>query len=129
MDIYNLYVTNREMYLTLLKEELERENKDYVLIENELHYQGAIFRFFPSEKQEIAQEDSLIIQVMPLEDHLEEKMKLEASLQNISLLPPEEVIGKTSCFGKQEANPIYMPHLSKKKQLKRMNRQNSPQKR
>ena len=112
MKVKNILINEKNEFIELLIRELIKYEIGYVHIDNEIHFDNYIFRFYDiqDDKEEIRRiidEDVLKIEIIKVND-LEEKNKL----QKLSELPdilqtfkPEE--------GKIKEN-VYAPSLNKK---------------
>ena len=112
MKVKNILINEKNEFIELLIRELIKYEIGYVHIDNEIHFDNYIFRFYDiqDDKEEIRRiidEDVLKIEIIKVND-LEEKNKL----QKLSELPdilqtfkPEE--------GKIKEN-VYAPRLNKK---------------
>lgn len=109
MKVHNILINRKDEYIELLVRELIKYGINYLQIDNEIHFDNHIFRFYDIEeiKKVITKEDLSDVRIINIDEL--EKLKEENKLQE---LPYQFQIFEPKNDETKEKTPV--PKLNKK---------------
>lgn len=106
MQVVHIYMMGYSLFLKTIEETFTARNIDYVLVQNELHYNNKIYRFFEAKDLMESKEEAVLLLKTD-----------EKSSHQIKDFPLYQIFCAEQSFT-MYPNPIYQKPISKKKLLK-----------